>query len=266
MSISSFRLYLNESRVLNIYSMKLSIVIPAYNEEAYIGKCLDSVAREKAGTAYDIEVIVVNNASTDRTKEVASAYPWVRVVDEPRKGLTWARQAGFVASTGDLIANIDADTILPSGWIEKVFNAFTKDLKLVSLSGPYIYYDLSKVTNVCVWTFYSVGYLIHSFNRFVLRRGGTMLQGGNFILHRAALEKAGGYNLDFDFYGEDTEIARRISRHGKTHFSFKLPMYTSGRRLAKEGIITMGLRYGMNHIWTILFKKPFTKTYKDIRL
>ena len=94
--------------------MRLSFVVPAYNEEAYLPACLESILTQidpaTSGLAPGTcEIIVVNNASTDRTREVALRYPGVTVVDEPRKGLTFARQAGFAASTGDLIANVDSD-------------------------------------------------------------------------------------------------------------------------------------------------------------
>ncbi|MFN4211965.1 MAG: glycosyltransferase family 2 protein, partial [Devosia sp.] len=59
--------------------MRLAFVIPAYNEEALIGKCLESVIAEIARSGADAEVIVVNNASTDRTGEIARSYTGVRV-------------------------------------------------------------------------------------------------------------------------------------------------------------------------------------------
>ena len=71
-----------------------------------------------------VEIIVVNNASSDRTREVALGYPGVRVVDEPQKGLTFARQAGFAASTGELIANVDSDSRLTPGWVQTVLKEF----------------------------------------------------------------------------------------------------------------------------------------------
>jgi glycosyltransferase involved in cell wall biosynthesis len=246
--------------------MKLSFVIPAYNEEAYIGECLASILREIEGTSYDVEVIVVNNASADRTGEVAASFPGVRVVHEPKKGLVQARHSGFLASSGDLIANVDADTLLPPGWIDKVFHHFSRDEKIVALSGPYIYHDLSKFTNVLVHVYYFLGYVGHRSRRMFSGKGGTMLQGGNFVLRRSALEAVGGFDLDFDFYGEDTAIARRIATQGDILFTFRFPMYTSGRRLAEEGVIAMAFRYGINHIWTIVFRKPFTRKYSDIRL
>ena len=115
--------------------MKLSFVVPAYNEEAYLGSCLGSIVREIEQTRYEAEIIVVNNASTDMTKAIASSYAFVTVVDEPRKGIVKARDAGYRAAKGDLIANIDADNMLPAGWLEKVVRSF-RNGKLVALSGP----------------------------------------------------------------------------------------------------------------------------------
>ena len=105
--------------------MHLAFVIPAYNEEALIGKCVESVLAEVKRTGRTgIDVVVVNNNSTDRTAEVAASYTGVRVVDEKQKGLVSARDGGFRATTAELVANIDADTIVPPGWLDGVFGDF----------------------------------------------------------------------------------------------------------------------------------------------
>jgi glycosyltransferase involved in cell wall biosynthesis len=244
--------------------MKLSFIIPAYNEEAYIGDCLKSILEETKGKSFDTEIIVVNNASSDRTKEVALSFPGVRVVDETRKGITFARQAGFMASTGELIANIDADTRLPRGWLTKVFSEFSRNEKLVALSGPHIAYDLPRIARIGFWFFYGLGYAIYLINHYLLKKG-AMLQGGNFILRREALEKIGGFDLGINFYGEDSDVARRIQKIGRVKFTFDLPIYASSRRLKGEGIIKAGLKYAINHIWILTRKKPFSKEYRDIR-
>ncbi|MDO8565623.1 MAG: glycosyltransferase family 2 protein [Candidatus Moranbacteria bacterium] len=246
--------------------MKLSIIVPAYNEEAYIGKCLASIAAEQARGRFEVETIVVNNASTDRTADVARTFPFARVIDEPKKGLVRARQTGYQASSGELVANVDADTLMPEGWIAQVFKEFSVHPELVALSGPYIYYDLSSVTNWFVSFWYRMGQGVSFLDSLVMGRTGTMLQGGNFILRRSALEKAGGFDLNFDFYGEDTAIAKEMGRQGKVKFTFCLPMYTSGRRLRGEGIFTMAGKYGINFFWTIIFGRAYSKEYKDIRL
>ncbi len=244
--------------------MKLSFVIPAHNEELYIGKCLDSIVRELKRSPHDVEVIVVDNASTDRTKDIAARYSGVRLVYEPQKGLVRARRAGFLAATGDLIANVDADTMLTPGWIENAFRAFHESPKLVCLSGPFIYYDLPKGIRVLVKMFYGLGFLVYLMNRFILRRA-SVVQGGNFVLRASALREIGGYNTDIDFYGEDSDIARRLNKAGKVRFTFGFPIFSSGRRLAKEGMFTMGFRYGINYLWIVLFNKPFTKESIEVR-
>jgi glycosyltransferase involved in cell wall biosynthesis len=245
--------------------VKISFVIPAYNEEKLIGQCIESVRKELASGAYDAEVLVVNNASTDRTREIAASFPDVRVVDEMRKGITRARQAGYLASSGELIANIDADTIMPEGWVARVMKEFEGDPKLVALSGPFIYYDLSVWERALIRSYLTVGFLLHLLYRDVLHVG-AFLQGGNFVLRRAALEKAGGFDTNIEFYGEDTAIAKRMSRVGKVKWTFKLPIYTSGRRLAQEGLLRVGIDYAINFFWTTFIGKPLTKKYADVRV
>ncbi|MDB5187827.1 MAG: glycosyl transferase family 2 [Candidatus Kaiserbacteria bacterium] len=244
--------------------MDISFVIPAYNEELRIGKCLESVQAEIARYSYDTEIIVVNNASTDRTAEIAGSFPSVRVVTEDRKGLTRARQAGFVASSGTLVANIDSDTMVPEGWLKTVIDAFKQDEKLVVLSGPYIYYDAPLMYSIWIQCFYAFTYIAYLCTRFVLRIG-SVVQGGNFVVRRSALEAIGGFDTSIAFYGEDTDIARRLHKVGKVRWTYSLPMYTTARRLAHEGLVTTGWRYALNFVWTTLTGKPYTETYADIR-
>ncbi len=243
---------------------KMSFVIPAYNEEHYLADCLKAIMRQKEKTSYEIEVIVVNNASTDRTREVAKGFAGVKVVDEPKKGIVYARRAGFLAATGDLIANIDSDSRLTPGWINKVVQAFARDEKLVAISGPFIYYDAPRSVRMVTRMFYGIGYLFYFINRFILHTG-SMLQGGNFVVKKTAIDAIGGYDTSISFYGEDTDLARRLNKIGRVRFTFNLPMYSSSRRLAKEGAFTIGLRYAMNYFWTTFFGRPFTHAYIDIR-
>ena len=244
--------------------MKLSFVIPAYNEEACLGRCLDSIRREVADAACDAEIIVVNNASTDRTRDIALSYPEVRLVDEQRKGLVRAREAGYRAARGDILANVDADNMLPPGWLRTVQQEFSGNERLVALSGPLVYYDLPRWYTIQTKVFYGLAYLSYLLSHFVLKKGG-MLQGGNFVLRRSALERIGGYNTDIDFYGEDTDIARRMQDAGLVKFTFRLPMYSSGRRIAKEGLFATGLRYAVNYLWILVFKRPFHRASTDVR-
>lgn len=134
--------------------MKISFVIPAYNEAGNISACLASILYELQADPCPCEIIVVNNASTDGTGEIAAQFPGVVVVDEPRKGLVMARQAGFLRATGDLVANVDADTMLTPGWIRLVREEFAKNPELVCLSGPFLYHDLPLWKRAVVRIFY----------------------------------------------------------------------------------------------------------------
>jgi len=244
--------------------MRLSFVIPAYNEESYLPACLESILEQTRDLDGAVEIIVVNNASTDRTREVALRYPGVTVVDELRKGLPFARQAGFAACTGELVANVDSDSRLTPGWVKQVLATFAEEDKLVALSGPVVYYDLSASQLLSVQLFYLLAFILYVLNRYVLRAG-SMVQGGNFVLRAKALASIGGFNTAIPFYGEDTDIARRLNRVGKVKFTFQLKMFSSARRLKKEGMLTIGARYTINYLWTTFRKRPFTEEYLDIR-
>nr|HVV39105.1 glycosyltransferase family 2 protein [Candidatus Paceibacterota bacterium] len=247
--------------------MRLSIVVPAYNEEAVIGPCLDAITRAVvyAGLGPDeYEIVVVNNASTDRTKEIALSHAGVRVVDEMRKGLTRAKQAGYMATQGDILAHPDADTLMPERWLSIVVGEFEKDPTLLAVTGPYIYYDLPPLKRLVIRFFIFCAYLSHIFNHFVLGMG-AMIQGGNYAVRRSVLDAIGGYDTSIEFYGEDTDLARRISEIGKVGWMWKLYMYSSGRRLVAEGIMTISWRYTINYLSTIFIKKPVTMNYIDIR-
>ena len=92
----------------------ITIIIPAFNEANRLARCLDSVARQ---ISMPDEVIVVDNNSTDDTAIIAQQYPFVRVVRARKQGIVHARNAGFNAATSDILARIDADTILDADWI-----------------------------------------------------------------------------------------------------------------------------------------------------
>ena len=247
--------------------MKLSFVIPAYNEEAALPKCLESVMAEISANnlklGEDIEVVVVNNASTDKTKEVAQKFHGVRVVDEPHKGMVRARKAGFDASAGELVANIDADTLVPRGWLKKVLTEFDGDKHLVAMTGPYIYYDLNVWGRALVKMWYFPGWLLH----IVAEPLGhaVMLQGGNFVLRRSAWDGVGGFDPTIEFYGEDADVARRIRKKGRVLWSWGLPMYTTARRLKAEGFLKTGWYYGLNIVATHITGRPYTDRYTDVR-
>lgn len=235
---------------------KISLIISAYNEEKYIGDCLKSVLEN---LDYFSEVIVVDNASTDRTAEISKSFN-VKVVSEMRKGVTRARQRGFLESAGELLVFIDADTRLPKGWIEKVINEFRCNDKIVCVSGPYVYYDqsvfLQFITKYFYW--YALAMPIYMLV-------GYMAMGGNFVIKREVMERMNGFDTDIEFYGDDTDSARRASAFGKVSFSPKFSIFSSNRRLDGQGVLRTTFLYVVNFLSGIFFKKPVTKRYEDVR-
>jgi glycosyltransferase involved in cell wall biosynthesis len=234
----------------------ISLVIPAYNEEAYLPACLDAVMANVAGKA--MEIVVVDNNSTDRTKAIVESYPGVTYVFEPCKGITRARQRGFTASHGDILAYVDADTHPPAGWIEQIWDQFAKDDKLACLSGPYSFYDLSGLRNRI-----STGWFVAA--KPLYRITGYLMVGGNFAIRRDVLERMGGFDSSIEFYGEDVDIGKRARLQGKVLFSPRFVMPTSARRMKKQGFVKMAGIYFINYVSIMLSGKPVTKGYKDVR-
>jgi len=239
-------------------NFKISLVIPAYNEEKYLETCLKS-AIENPNSKF-FEIIVIDNASTDNTSLIIKQFPNVKLFKEVKKGTSFARQRGLKEATGDIIAFIDADTIIPNGWLEKAKQKFSKDDKIICLSGPYKYYDGHTVKNSIVnffwWLTAPIAY------RFT----GYMILGGNFIVKKNALETIGGFDHDVKFYGDDTNLARRLNKVGKVVFDMNFYIYTSNRRFEHEGVFTTCWRYGVNFLWQVIFHKSYTEHYQDIRL
>ena len=245
--------------------MKISFIIPAHNEEKHISQCLDSILRETSKYHHKTEIIVVNNASTDNTAHIASSFPGVVVVNEPHKGVIYARQKGFEISSGNYVVNFDADSIMPNGWLAIALEEFGKHQNLVAISGPVVYYDLSARLNRLVRWYYYIGCVSSAMNRFFFKSG-PMLQLGGVMIKRTALEQIGGYNSLFEFYGDDTDLACRLYKIGKVKFKFKLAFFSSGRRIVHEGVWTMAARYCLNYFYATFLSKPCTKNHVDIRL
>jgi glycosyltransferase involved in cell wall biosynthesis len=236
--------------------MDISIVIPAYNEEKYLAVCLKSVIESGAKVS---EIIVVDNNSTDQTAAVARQFDGVRVVHEAVKGASSARHRGYLEATGDLIAYLDADTRMPAYWIERVQSRFDADKRLVSISGPYVYDELSSFTNFLIW----LSWVLPSVPVYWCT--GYMIWGGNVALRREALVAIGGFNTSIAFYGDEADLGRRLSRVGKVRFDLSLIMYSSPRRLLKEGVCVTGARYGLNLLSQIFFNKTIISGYTEVR-
>ena len=86
-------------------------------------------------TVKPYEIIVVDNNCSDTTVDIAKCFEGIKIVSEPRQGLTYARDCGFNTATGDILARIDADTVVPKNWVERVVNEFIDNPELSGVGG-----------------------------------------------------------------------------------------------------------------------------------
>jgi glycosyltransferase involved in cell wall biosynthesis len=234
----------------------ISFVVPCFNEEKNIETCVQSIQREAEKFAAHYEIIVVDNLSTDGTATLAGRNG-ATVVECEQKGVVWARRAGYGASSCELVACVDADNILPKGWLQAAFAGFQSE-EVVAVTGPVVFHDLPTFIRILSVGFFLSAWILHQFM--------PMMQGGNFVVRRSALEEVGGFDTSCAFYGEDTAQAVMLTKVGRIKFIPRMWLYSSARRLLGEGILRVTLRYIANYVSVWLRGRPYTKDYSDIRL
>jgi glycosyltransferase involved in cell wall biosynthesis len=240
--------------------MFISFIIPAYNEAKNIATCINSIQEEchrymkEDDPLLDWEIIVVDNNSTDDTA-INAEYAGAKVITEFKKGVTHARQAGFSIAKYPIHAYIDADNELPIGWVRNIESFYHDDI--VAISGPLYFKNFSWIRRASTLGFYGVQKVLHHFF--------PTLQGGNYAVNAFALEEIGGHSTDYDFYGEDTDLAKRLSKVGNIKLSHKMWIYSSDRRFVNEGLFRTTWTYVINYFSVNLLNRPVTKTYKDYR-
>lgn len=116
---------------------KLSIIVPVYNVEKYLPKCLESLIKQ---TLKDIEIICVNDGSMDNSlailKEFASRDSRIRIIDNQHQGVAKTRNTGIEQSTGEYIGFVDSDDYIDIDFFEKLYNSATKsnsDIAIASI-------------------------------------------------------------------------------------------------------------------------------------
>lgn len=219
--------------------MTVSVVIPIYNEENYIAKCLESLKKQQLKAD---EVIVVNNNCRDKTVKIAKEYN-VTIVNESKQGITYARNKGFNFAKGDIIAKCDADTILPSNWIKKIKRNFLK-YPIDALTGPAYFYDLPSTSTLF---FTSVLDLIK-----LILQGNETLNGFNMAITKKFWHKVkpvlcmGDNNVH-----EDLDLAIHIiEKKGLIRRDKSLIVGTSARRLKYNPLSGLG-EYPVRGIKTV---------------
>ena len=182
--------------------MKLSVIIPAYNEEAYLPATLDSIqaAAAQLGAVVVVEVIVVDNASDDGTANVARE-TGAKLVHEPVRGISYARNSGARSAVGDVLIFIDADVIAPPNLLAAICQAMSDS----GCVGGAV--DVEYRPKRFAMRFYLLAW------RLLARLTG-MAQGPAQFCRRSVFEELGGYDPQV-WIGEDVDFYWSLKKFAK---------------------------------------------------
>lgn len=218
-------------------ALTLSIVIPVYNEESYIGTCLDAIANQ---TRLPDEVLVVDNNSTDKTVSIASSYPFVTIIHETRQSVMYAHKTGMNAATGDIIGRIDADTILDEHWSEEVVRSFA-DQNIRAVVGPNGHHD---------FVFPKTGrWLEDKLLKGALRLGYDFLFGCNMAIRRSTWEHFEPELCeDKDIFEDMDLVAHMAAQNVAPTYNPNMTVMISARRVGDSP--RAFLRYIHGHVRT----------------
>lgn len=198
----------------------ISVVIPAYNEEAFIARTLQAV---HAQDYKPYEVIVVDNASTDDTSRIASDYADVYGLEQ--RGVSRARNFGAKKSRGDVLFFLDADSVLGEGVLEQTNNLI--NLGLVGGSFVSGIIDPGLKDRIFGRAFSIMCYYKRIFSMCAFCRR-------DIFMHMNSEHNIYNENVA---YLEDDDFSSVLKQHGLTIVSRSARVRTSNRRLEKNGYL-----------------------------
>ena len=224
---------------------RISIVIPAYNEEKRIESCLIQLRMQKFDS---YEIIVVDNNSTDKTREIAQKYADV-IINEKIRGCSSARQKGFKFASAEIIATTDADTIVDLMWLDRIFTVFKSNPNAIAIYGPVKYIGRGRTVDA------AFSFFTYYFMKMHQLLGCPYLFGCNFAITKDLFYKTGGFNVNMST-ASDLDFSLRIKKQGPIVFDKLLIVESSARNL--------GFNYNMTrYISMLLFRKSMAR--RDVR-
>lgn len=181
---------------------RVSVVIPAYNSEKSIGRCLKSIVGQKP-----LEVIVVDDGSTDGTAQIAKRYPVKLIQHAANKGLAAARNTGVEAARGDVILFIDSDCEAMPGLVKTIVENYSKGIDGVGGQGRE-----TGDSKADIWRQLTGGQGYGSEKRIEV----PFLFGLCSSYRRSVIIEAGLFDTLFRTNGEDVDMGLRLNKMGKT--------------------------------------------------
>jgi glycosyltransferase involved in cell wall biosynthesis len=223
----------------NKKKVRVSVVVPVYNEERFIEDCLKALAAQerRPDTVY-----IVDNNSTDLSIDIARSYSFVTIIQELNQGICIATKTGLdaAAESSDIILRCDADSRPGSDWIRKVVETFEPNT-MVAITGPGVVYDTNEANKVLFDTFYMKPYFF--FVGLALRT--KPLFGSNFAI-RASVWRAVSEQTHLSKHQDihdDIDISYHVAQKGAIHYDKSLKMPISARPFKSP--LKMMTRYRM---------------------
>lgn len=184
---------------------KVSVVVCAYNAERTMEACLASLA---VLNYPDYEVIVVNDGSRDRTLEIAESYSYCRIISQPNRGLSVARNVGAEAATGEIVAYTDSDCVADPDWLTYLV-AKMEASGLAACGGPNFPPPEDSLVPAAVAV--APGGPTHV---LLSDEVAEHIAGCNMAFRRAALLELGGFDPVYRAAGDDVDICWRFQDAG----------------------------------------------------
>lgn len=236
---------------------RYSVVIPAFNEEDYLGQALESLlAQDYKG---NFEIVVVDNNSSDSTQTLAKSYG-VRVVTEKHPGVCWARQKGTKAAKGEIVISTDADTTFSPDWLSNIDRAFDKQ-NVVAVAGPCKFVDPPYWGALYPYLLFG---LISSTSKIFGRP--LYITATNIAFRKSAWT---GYNTKVTQGGDELDLLRKLKKQGKIVFNNSNPTFTSSRRLQKglfyNLFVTLIYYYVLEYTLNRIFNSELIGSAPNIR-
>jgi len=219
---------------------RVSVVVCAYNAADTMDECLTAI---EALRYPNVEVIVVNDGSTDATGEIAARHPLARVIETPNSGLAAARNVGLHHATGEIVAYTDADVRVDPDWLAYLVQRFV-DAEVVAVGGPNI------VPVDDPWVAQCVARAPGGPTHVLLDdRLAEHIPGCNCAFRRDALLAIGGFNPTFLRAGDDVDVCWRLQARG-WHIGFApAALVWHHHRASVRAYLRQQIGYGEGETW-----------------
>ncbi|MCS6928742.1 MAG: glycosyltransferase [Saprospiraceae bacterium] len=247
-------------------AIRISVVIPAKNEERYIGSTLAQY--EPYLERFGLEVIVSDGGSTDATvavvREIQTHWPPGRLkLAQPRgkQNIAIGRNAGAALAEGEFLFHTDADVQIPDlpNFFETLLQTFEKHPDIVAATVPIHVYPqearwIDRLYHTIMnWAIYASFYI-----------GVYLAKGESQFVRRSIFERIGGYNERI-VAGEDCNLFYRLHWQGRIAFLRRLRVYHSPRRFRKYGYLRLNLIYLREALSLLFLRRSYVEEWKVVR-